>query len=263
MNEILTYSIYIFFGVLPSFLWLKYYLRKDIHPEPRLMILKTFFYGILATIPAIFIERIIFNYLGGYNLSYFLTTIFTIFIGVALVEEFLKFLVVKTTVFKNREFDEPVDAMIYMIIASLGFAAGENILILVSNGLQSSSSELIMLGGTVVFSEILQISILRFLGATFLHALAGAVFGYFIGLSFLRKREGQTVKQRYQENSLLLIIGLCFAVLLHGFYNFSIINIGDSFQILTPFILLLISAIFVSLGFNHLKRMAQKTNLSR
>jgi RsiW-degrading membrane proteinase PrsW (M82 family) len=263
MNDILIYSIYIFFGVLPSFLWLKYYLRKDIHPEPRLMILKTFFYGILATIPAIFIERLIFVYVGRINVSYFLTTLLTIFIGVALVEEFLKFLVVKTTVLKNTEFDEPVDAMIYMIVASLGFAAGENILILVSNELQSISSGVVLSGGTILLGEILQISILRFLGATFLHALAGAVFGYFIGLSFLRKREGQIIKQRYQQNIPLLIIGLLLAILLHGFYNFSIINIGDSFQILIPFILLLISAIFVSFGFNHLKRMAGKTSLKK
>ncbi len=53
----MIYPLYIFLGILPSIIWLLYYLKKDTHPEPRLMILKIFFWGMLSALPAIFIEK--------------------------------------------------------------------------------------------------------------------------------------------------------------------------------------------------------------
>ena len=34
--------LYVIFGVLPSLAWLSYYLRKDVHPEPKRMVLAIF-----------------------------------------------------------------------------------------------------------------------------------------------------------------------------------------------------------------------------
>ena len=48
--------IYIIFGVLPSLTWLSYYLRKDVHPEPKKMVLKIFLWGALITIPVFFVQ---------------------------------------------------------------------------------------------------------------------------------------------------------------------------------------------------------------
>ena len=45
-------------------------------------------------------------------------------------EEVAKYLIIKIRILRDPEFDEPIDAMIYMIIAGLGFAALENILVL-------------------------------------------------------------------------------------------------------------------------------------
>ncbi|XOB40275.1 MAG: PrsW family intramembrane metalloprotease [Candidatus Nealsonbacteria bacterium] len=232
MNYFLNYSVYIFFGILPSFLWLQFYLRRDVKPEPKSMILKIFFYGMLLTLPALFFETIFYEKIKLLNLSPFVTLILSMFVGVALVEEFLKFLVVKEKILNDPEFDEPVDAMIYMIIAALGFAAGENLLIL---------SPLIR---PVFWGEIFKISLLRFLGATFLHALSSAIIGFFIGLSFFEK----------QKRGKLLTIGFLLAVLLHGFYNFSIIEMEKGSEILIPFSLLMISAVFISFGFKKLKK---------
>ena len=50
------------------------------------------------------------------------------FLWAALVEEVVKFMAIRFMILNDPEFDEPVDAMIYMITASLGFAAIENIL---------------------------------------------------------------------------------------------------------------------------------------
>ena len=246
MNEILSYTLYIVYGILPSLIWLNFYLRKDVRPEPKLMILKIFCYGMLATLPAFFFETAIFGEFSKLNSSSSVFLILNIFLGVALVEEFLKFLVVKEKVLNDPEFDEPVDAMIYMITAALGFAAGENILILVSSKY-------------TFFSEIFSVSLLRFLGATFLHALSSGICGFFIGLSFFNTPEGKPLasygagKRRWK----LISLGLFLAILLHGFYNFYIMKGEGSLKILIPLLLLLTSAIFVSFGFKKLKKLAK------
>ena len=232
MNEVLSYTLYIVFGILPSLIWLNFYLRRDVGPEPKLMILKIFCYGMLATIPAIFLETAIFGEFSKLNFSSSVIFILNIFLGVALVEESLKFLAVKFGVLKNPEFDEPVDAMIYMITAALGFAAVENVLILLN---------------LKPLSEIFGVSLFRFLGATFLHTLSSGICGFFIGLSFFNtKGRGKLVS-----------IGLVLAILLHGFYNFYIMKGEGSLKILIPFLLLTIAAIFVSFGFKKLRKLAK------
>jgi len=229
----ITYPMCIVFGVLPSFIWLLFYLRKDVHPESNRMILKIFFYGMLAAFPAILLEMGFSEALTRYNVSPLLTSILGAFIGVALVEEGLKYLIVKEKVLKHSEFDEPVDTMLYMIIAALGFAALENILIMFS------------LGPVFLFRDIFVTSSFRFLGATFLHTLCSATVGFFLALSFC--------EVRYREK--LLALGLFIAVLLHGLYNFSIMELEGKLAFLIPVLILIGLAIFVTFGFRRLKKL--------
>jgi RsiW-degrading membrane proteinase PrsW (M82 family) len=238
----MTYPLYIFFGVLPSIIWLLFYLRRDVHPEPKSEVLKIFFYGALATIPAFFLEKGVYAFTASSLFSDrvpalagapFFITIFNIFIGVALVEEILKYLVVREKALRSAEFDEPIDALLYMIIAALGFAALENILIL------------FRLGPEFLVKEALALSIFRFLGATFLHTLCSGTVGFFLALSFFE------TKKRFQ----LLSTGLGLATLLHGLYNFSIMKMEGNLRVLIPIIILLGLAIFVSLGFKRLKKL--------
>lgn len=239
----MIYIIFIIFGLAPSIIWLLFYLKKDAHPESKKMVLKIFFYGMLGAVIAAIIEIELsagLVFLFGRQIEVFpiIFFIFYQFIVIALVEESSKFLIVKEKVVNDPEFDEPVDAMVYMIIAALGFAALENILVLFT-------------GST--FQEAVMISALRFLGATFLHALASGVVGYFLALSFFesKKRLG------------LIIKGLSIAAFLHGLFNISIIIIekGVTTQNLVLFIssfifliiLLASLALFVSYGFRKLK----------
>ena len=228
----MAYSLYAFFGVLPSIAWLIFYLRNDSHPEARRMILKIFFYGMLAALPAIFIEMAILEEFAKFNVSSGLLAVLNIFIAVALIEEFLKYLVVREKVLTNSELDEPVDVTLYMIIAALGFAASENILILFS------------LGPSFFLGDVFSVSIFRFLGATFLHALSSGLLGYFLALSILEtKNRGR-----------ILISGLLIATILHGLYNFSIIEMRGIFSFLIPVLILLSLAIFLTFGFKRLKK---------
>ena len=98
------------------------------------MILKIFLFGMLATLPiiafALWLELLgFFEIIARFLVLPILILIFHIFFWAA-AEEILKYLVVRGKVLSDPEFDEPVDAILYMIIAGLGFAAAENILIL-------------------------------------------------------------------------------------------------------------------------------------
>ena len=61
----MSYFIYIIAGVLPSAIWLLFYLRKDRHPESKRMILKIFLYGMIAALPVILIELGFLEMLAG------------------------------------------------------------------------------------------------------------------------------------------------------------------------------------------------------
>lgn len=229
----MTYPVYIALGILPSFIWLAYYLRKDTHPESTPMILKIFLWGMLIALPAVFIELGVLETFKQLKIPELATVFLNVFIGVALVEEMLKYLIIREKVLNHHEFDEPTDAAIYMIIAALGFAAIENILIL------------FQLGPTFLFGKALEISIFRFWGATLLHALASGLIGYFLALSIMAK----------QNKSKMLIFGLTVGVLLHGLYNFSIMKINNGYKFLLPLIIIAGLSIFIYFGFKKLRKL--------
>lgn len=223
----------IILAVVPSIIWLLFYLRKDKHPEPNKMIIKIFSWGIIATLGALALE---FLYQEVLNLISLQNVVLIALIGAPFIEEYAKYFVVKMNVLKNPEFDEPTDAMLYMIIAALGFAAAENIFLL---------NKLYGIG--MPLNEILGITTGRFLGAVFLHALASGIIGYFLARSLLLKHERKT----------FVGLGILIAACLHATYNYIIIKIGpyNENSIILLIALLIIMAIAVSLGFKNLKKL--------
>jgi len=186
----------------------------------------------LATLPAIFIELQIRSFFEQLSLPPQMFFLLYAFLGVALVEELLKYAVIRWKVYSSPALDEPIDLPLYMIISALGFAALENILILSG------------LGPTALSSDILLLSMFRFIGATFLHALASGLFGYFLVLGLLHPR----LKLWYS------ITGLVLATALHGLFNLYIIETAFPGNILFPAAILIGLAIFVSLALTKLQR---------
>lgn len=240
--------LYVLFGVLPSLIWLFYYLRKDLHPEPKAMIVKMFLYGMAVTIPALFLEIGLSEtlnetqYLAVFyspEISPYLPMIMNIvrwFLVIALVEEVCKYLAVKLFLFHNDALDEPLDLMLYMVIGALGFTALENILYLFSpiDGLSFD----------VVIKTAVTISFMRFVGATFLHTLCSALIGYFMALSSLRN------KHRFR----LTVLGIFLATLLHGLYDFSIITLHAPLNFLIPLAVIIMMAVFIFYDFDEIKK---------
>jgi len=226
----------IFLAPLPSLIWLSFYLRKDKHPEPNRLVIKIFFLGVLI-VPLAGISEWLFS-LVSEKFS-FLGTIFVLVVAFAAIEEILKYLVVKFGILKNPEFDEPVDAMIYMIIAGLGFAAAENIYLISQIPLENES-----------VIQTLEFLTSRFLGATFLHALACGIVGYFLAVSLLI---GSRLKKVFVWG------GMLAATLLHSIFNYIIIlnssgEINDMTRNLFLIITLVSGAFIVSLMFKKVKK---------
>jgi len=219
---------------LPSLIWLAFYLRKDKHPEPNRLVIKIFLLGVLAVPVAGLLEFLLS--LTSQKISLFNKLVFIV-IGFALIEEVLKYLVVRFGILKNPEFDEPVDAMIYLIISALGFAAAENIYLLS-----------IIRPSTI--NTILEFITTRFLGATFLHALASGIAGYFLAASLL-------IASKIRK--ILIWGGILGATILHSVFNYIILlssrEILDTMtRNLYLLILLSVMALLISFMFKKINK---------
>ena len=233
----MDYFWYIFFGLAPSIIWLLFFLLHDRHPESERMVLKIFLYGIVAAVVVVLADYAI-KMIGNIDESSLISIggfvfpwVFLSAVMVApILEEIAKYLVVRLKVIRHSEFDEPVDAMIYMIVAALGLAAAENLLYLAAFDVDP-----------LFFSAI------RFIGATFLHALCSAIVGYYLALSFFN------LKNRFK----LICTGLLMAIVFHGLFNFFMIKFSGGSDLFGIALVLLLAglAIFVIYGFEKVKKL--------
>lgn len=213
-------------AILPAFIWLIFFLKEDIHPEPKRLIFFTFMGGAFATLPALFFQVAFQEFF-----AFFLSGLFIYLIVLALIEEVLKFGAAYFVINKNREFDEPVDAMIYMIAAAMGFAAVENVFIL-SNVFDSADS-------VGIAAHVL---VFRFVGAVLLHVIASALLGYYWGrVRFLGAPRR------------LILWGILVATAVHALFNYLIITFAGT-NVFYPTLLLVFVVFFVFIDFEKLKK---------
>ncbi|MFH1392367.1 MAG: PrsW family glutamic-type intramembrane protease [bacterium] len=200
----------ILLGFIPGLIWLAIFLYRDRKkPEPGYMIAKIFLFGMLITPAAVIIEMAFVKIITG---------AFYIFLIIAPTEEILKYLVFKFKVAKAKAYDEPIDAMIYMITIALGFATVENIILILKDG-----------------SQTFNLLTLRFLSATLLHALASGIVGYYLG-----------AKKSVSA-------GLFWAIAFHGVYNYiALLHETLALPLLAP--LLILMFIIVSREFKKIKK---------
>lgn len=218
--------LFLFFAALaPSLVWFWFFLKEDIHPEPRRLLVRVFTIGALATAPTLFLQ-ISFKAVTG------LDNFGILLFGFAVIEEIVKFAAVWYAVRKNPAFDEPIDAMIYMVAGAAGFATVENILIAVG------SVEAVSLATLSAASGIL---LLRFIGATLLHVLASATVGYYWA-------KARATKNHFGP----LVQGVVLAILIHVGFNQLVAIFGET-NLLYASIVLLTAGFFVIADFEILK----------
>ena len=153
---------------------------SDKFKEPLDLVLKTFFLGIFLCIPAGLLNDLLIQ---SRDQSYF----------AGLTEESLKFIVLYFYIRPKAAFNEPMDAIVYGTIASLGFATLENLTYVYSGSPEVDS---------------FTIAVIRAIGAIPLHACCGIIMGYFFGLHIFLGSKSALIK------SLIIPISI------HATYNY-------------------------------------------
>lgn len=226
-------------GILPAFVWLVFWLREDeAHPEPRPLIAFIFLGGAVSVGVAFMVQDLIHG-LWWENLKTFEqlrqasppNLVSYVFYS-AMVEELIKYLVVALLALSTRFYDEPVDAMVYLITVALGFAAAENSLFMLNALADNPSQVNFWLSGNF-----------RFIGATIVHVVSSSILGGSIALAFCKNRLKQF---------LAVLGGLIAATALHASFNYFIIKSGDG-EILRIFLLLWALAIVIIYLFEKVK----------
>ncbi len=192
MSSVIPFTAAMAIG--PSLLLMWYFHSRDAYPEPPRVLWTTFGLGLLITLPvlvfalpALLVLRAVENpYLAGFGSA---------FLSAAIPEEAFKFLVLYFYCTKHREFNEPMDGVVYGVAASLGFATLENVLYVSSGGLG--------------------LAILRAVTAVPGHAFTGAIMGYYVG----RARFEPAARRD------LLWAGFAIPTLLHGLYDWPLLTI--------------------------------------
>ena len=184
-------------AVAPSLYLLWYFHHADKYKSESVgLLIGTFALGGVCPIIAAFIEP-----QQPQNVGLGLTFLYFLF-GVALIEETLKFAVVRFLPYRSKKFDESMDGVIFGIAAGLGFAAVENIFYVFQYG-----------GAVALFRAFVSVP-----G----HAFYAAVMGYHLGEAKVHKKPWLAVR------------GLALAILLHTVFD-TLTQLNDILAVLvTP-----------------------------
>lgn len=169
------------------------YWKDKYDPEPRGLLIKSFFFGVGSVIMTILVSYLVLPWFGFDESSPNIVWSFiSCFLGIGLVEEYSKYFFVRYFAYKNRAFNEPFDGITYCVMVSMGFATLENF--------------------AYVFQHGFQTGLVRMFLSVPAHAVFGVIMGYHLGLQkhYNRKFSGGN--------------GLMLAALLHGLFDFFLLN---------------------------------------
>jgi protease PrsW len=178
-------------ATIPSMAIAYWIYRQDHHEsEPSGMLLWAFICGCASTIPAIFLQSF-FKHLENPN-SLLGTAIFA-FCVVGLSEELSKYFLLRRFIYPQKDFNEPIDGIVYGVMVGLGFATLENVMYVLNAGENGFATAL----G-------------RAFTAVPAHAAFGVLMGAYVGLA----------KFIPQKAFSFTITGICLAIFFHGAYDF-------------------------------------------
>ena len=195
----MRYTLQLLPVILPLLFWVGYHYYKDRHlPEPPSHLLLAFALGV----GSFYLGMFMYGALDFVNLRYDayvlaatnrpgLFAYAILVIGV--IEEFAKLIPFLVVVIHFKEFDEPIDGIIYASFIALGFATVENI------------QYLQYVTGPEAWA--------RGFASPVVHIVFASIWGYYIGRACLcGEALGRTI-----------VAALAFTAFLHGIYDFVVI----------------------------------------
>ena len=226
----LYYLLLFAIAVLPVALLMVYVYRQDKYQkEPVKSLIKAFVGGMIAIPLDILLVLIIDVIFNGTLFSE--TVFFSSFMEAGIPEELCKFLIFMIFIWRDKNFDEYFDGIIYASFIGLGFACVENIEYVFQYGF-----------GTGVVRALLSVP-----G----HFLFGVLMGYFLSMA----------KFRPEQRSKYLWSGLLLAMLAHGLFDWLLM-----FSNVIPVVGGVIYAVFLvgdialwRLGLKYIKRQQENS----
>jgi len=197
------------------------YFRDKYEKEPLGMLLLSLFAGGIITIPIVLIEMS-FEKLNPFTDQIFSAT-YNAFIVAGLTEEMFKWIAIVLLIWKNKNFNERFDGIVYAVFVSLGFAMVENILYVFSNGFNTG--------------------LIRAFTAVPFHASCGIFMGFYFGIAkFDSSRKGY-----------YLFLALFLPIIFHGIYDFFLMTKHQLYLLLwIPFYIF-----FILKAFRKLKKLSK------
>ena len=201
-----------FLAIIPVVLICRYIYAKDKRKEPKGLLLKLFVFGFLSAFLTLFITKILVTIIPFFGLetkelnnNYILLIIY-VFIGVALIEEFSKFILTYWGSYYSDNFDELYDGIVYCVYVSLGFACLENVLYVLG------SADTGLLSG-------ISTALLRGVMAVPGHAFDAIFMGHFFGMAkYYQKKDNKPLEKKY------LLYAILIPTLIHGAYDFGLLS---------------------------------------
>ncbi|MCA9360668.1 PrsW family intramembrane metalloprotease [Candidatus Nomurabacteria bacterium] len=230
--ESTNFAIAFLAGLIPALFWVWFWLREDANkPEPYFLIAIAFIAGMAVVPIALPLQKVAVD----------LYVDFDVMIIWVAIEEMMKYAAALALIFWNREVDEPIDMVIYMVVLALGFAALENALFIFNPLDAGDYFNSALTGG------------FRFMGATLLHVLASGTVGVFLALTYYRSKLTQVIAGTF---------GLFMAIVLHALFNFFIMDASGG-TILIVFLFVWMGIIILFLLFEKIKILERNHNLQQ
>lgn len=187
------------------------FIRDKYEKEPIRLLFLGLLFGLIIAAPIMGIEMLLSSIMPIMGVVG--ESLYTAFVIAAGSEEFFKFLVLYFLVWRNKNFNEPFDGIVYSTFISLGFAGIENILYVFNP----------YLGGY-------KTGIARAIFAVPGHALFGIAMGYYYAIAKFESKQKKN----------MLIKAYIVPWILHGIYDFIlIVQIPIIMLFFVPFVLYL------------------------
>ncbi len=190
------------------------YVSDKYEKEPIKLLIVGIIFGAIISVPIGFVEKYLEKFLPSTN--NFAQAFYLSFVVAAMTEEIFKFIVLYFLIWRQKNFNEPFDGIIYAVMISLGFAMTENILYVINP----------QIGGISTAFE-------RAIFSVPAHGFFGVTMGYFFALA--KYEPPQKIKY--------MVYAFLFPIILHGLFNF--ILLCD-----IPFVMLLFTvyAVYLWIG---------------
>ncbi len=170
------------------------YRADRVEKEPLFLLTRLAVWGGLSTIAAGALENFFSFVYSSPSLSDLASLIIHYFLVVALIEEGVKYLVLKKITWNHPAFNYTFDAVVYSVCVSLGFALVENVM--------------------YAFLYGYRVTLIRAFTAIVLHAACGVFMGCYYGAA---KKEA--MQNRPSAAAAFRCKGFVTAVLVHGAYD--------------------------------------------